>query len=174
MSYFSFDIETNGPCPGKYSIVEIGATMIKSDGTFETFFSNIAPISNEYDKEYLDITGHVFEETLNYEEPIEVINNLNNWVKENNTGKAKFVSDNAFDWMFICTYFHEFLGECPFGHTSFNINSFYRGMEKDLKAEFSTKSNLEHTHNALDDSMKNADALFNIFKENNMLSELDI
>ena len=48
-----------------------------------------------------------------------------------------FVSDNnGFDWQFVNWYFHAFLGENPFGHSSTNLGSLYKGLVKDFKKNF--------------------------------------
>ena len=48
-----------------------------------------------------------------------------------------FISDNnGFDWQFINWYFHHFLGKNPFGHSSTNLGSLYKGLVKDTFENF--------------------------------------
>jgi hypothetical protein len=82
------------------------------------------------------------------------------WVEENSVGRPMFISDNnGFDWMFVCWYFHHFLGRNPFGHSSTNLGSLYKGLEKDCFKNFKHLRKTAHTHNALDDAKGNAEAL---------------
>jgi hypothetical protein len=40
-----------------------------------------------------------------------------------------FVAFNApFDWMFVCDYFHRFLGRNPFGHSALDVKSLFMGV----------------------------------------------
>jgi len=74
-----------------------------------------------------------------------------------------FISDNnGFDWMFICWYFHHFLGRNPFGHSSTNLGSLYKGLVKDTSQNFKHLRKTKHTHNALDDALGNAEAFLQI------------
>jgi hypothetical protein len=88
------------------------------------------------------------------------------WIEKVSDGSPLFVSDNnGFDWMFVCWYFHHFLQENPFGHSSMNLGSFYKGVERDVKANFRHLRNTKHTHNALDDALGNAEAMVKILNE---------
>ena len=52
-------------------------------------------------------------------------------------GRLKPISDNnGFDWQFINWYFHHFLGKNPFGHSSTNLGSLYKGVVRDMFASF--------------------------------------
>lgn len=78
--------------------------------------------------------------------------------------KPVFVGFNAtFDWPFVNFYFHEFLGENPFGFGGIDIKSYYMGMtgctwddtrSSRIAADFKGPS--PHTHNALDDAIEQA------------------
>lgn len=79
------------------------------------------------------------------------------WILENVSGKPIFISDNnGFDWMFICWYFWHFLKENPFGYSSYNLNSLYRGIMKNMGAELDLLRDKELTHDALNDAKDNA------------------
>jgi hypothetical protein len=74
-----------------------------------------------------------------------------------------FVSDNnAFDWQFINWYFHHFLSENPFGYSSTNLGSLYKGLVKDMRQNFKHLRKTRHTHNPVDDARGNAEALLQI------------
>ena len=82
------------------------------------------------------------------------------WVRGQSDGRPMFISDNnGFDWQFINWYFHHFLGENPFGHSSTNLGSLYKGAARDLFASFKHLRRTRHTHHPVDDARGNAEAL---------------
>ena len=75
-------------------------------------------------------------------------------------GQLKPISDNnGFDWQFINWYFHHFLGGNPFGFSSTNLGSLYKGLAKDTFVNFKHLRKTKHTHHPVDDAMGNAEAL---------------
>ncbi len=77
-----------------------------------------------------------------------------------------FISDNnGFDWMFICYYFHRFTGSNPFGHSSTNLGSLYKGIVKSTFENFKHLRQTKHSHNPVDDAMGNAEALLTIVEK---------
>ena len=56
-------------------------------------------------------------------------------------------------------YFHHFIGYNPFGHSSTNIGSLYKGMQKDMFVNPKHLKKTKHTHNALDDAKGNAEII---------------
>src|SRR6478609_4911499 len=82
------------------------------------------------------------------------------WIQDNCEGRPIFISDNnGFDWMFVCWYFHHFTGACPFGHSSTNLGSLYKGLAKDASQSFKHLRKTAHTHHPVDDAKGNAEAL---------------
>ena len=73
-------------------------------------------------------------------------------------GEYLFSDNNGFDWQFIAWYFHHFLGTNPFGHSSVNLGSLYKGMVRDTFQNFKHLCKTPHTHNPVDDAMGNAEA----------------
>ncbi len=108
----------------------------------------------------LAISGFTREETLGFDEPGTVMESFGRWLRENTKGCAFFVSDNnGFDWQFINWYFWHFTGGNPFGHSSTNLGSLYKGTVKDVFQNFKHLRKTSHTHNPVDDAMGNAEAL---------------
>ncbi len=158
------DIESDGPIPGDYSMIEIGAVIV-DDRLSTTFYSQIKPISDNYKTEALSVSGYSREDTLSFRNPEEVMMDFKSWILQNSTGKPLFVSDNnGFDWMFVCWYFHHFIGENPFGYSSTNLGSLYKGIVRNTFENFKHLRETEHTHNPLDDAIGNAEALLRIIK----------
>jgi len=165
MSYFMVDIESDGPIPGDYSMVCFGAVLVDSK-LDRTFYGAMKPISAQFVPEALAVSGFSREETLAFNEPKAVMAEFHDWIKANSKGRPIFISDNnGFDWMFICWYFHHFLGENPFGFSSRRLGDLYCGLEKDTFAQWKHLRKTKHTHNPVDDAMGNAEVLLMMKKE---------
>ena len=55
-----------------------------------------------------------------------------------------FVSENnGFDWQFINWYFHHFTGANPFGFSSTNLGSLYKGLVRDTSKNFNHLQELQ-------------------------------
>ena len=128
MSYIAVDIESDGPIPGDYSMISFGAVIIE-EGLERSFYGKLKPISNDYIPEALAVSGFSREETMEFDDPVEVMLKFEAWIKENSKGRPIFMSDNnGFDWMFICWYFHHFIKRNPFGFSSRRISDLYCGL----------------------------------------------
>ncbi len=159
MTYIMVDIESDGPIPGDYSMVCFGAVVVE-DALNRTFYGRLKPISDKWIPDALAVSGFTREETLGFDEPAQVMERFAGWLKENSKGRPIFVSDNnGFDWQFINWYFWHFTGGNPFGHSSTNLGSLYKGMVKDTFETFKHLRKTSHTHNPVDDAMGNAEAL---------------
>ena len=165
MSYIMVDIESDGPIPGDFSMVCFGAVLV-DENLDRTFYGKLKPISEKFNPEALAISGFSRAETEAFDEPKEVMTKFRDWIKENTKGRPVFISDNnGFDWMFICWYFHHFIGENPFGYTSRRLADLFCGMEKDTFAKWKHLRKTSHTHNPVDDAMGNAEVLLMMKKE---------
>ena len=91
------------------------------------------------------------------------------WIDEHSTGRPLFISDNnGFDWGFINWYFHHFTGSNPFGFTSSNLGSLYKGVVGDTFKNFKHLRETSHTHHPVDDARGNAEALLKIKAEHGL------
>ena len=159
MSYFVVDVEADGPIPGDFSMVQLGCVLVEP-GLARTFRADLKPICESYDPRALSICGLTREQTLAGEDATAVMQRLDAWIAETSRGRPVFVSDNnGFDWMFVCWYFHHFLGRNPFGHSSVNLGSLYKGMAHSMGRSFKHLRKTAHTHDPLDDARGNAEAL---------------
>ena len=165
MAYVMVDVESDGPIPGDYSMISFGAVLVDEDlGT--TFYGQLKPISDKYLPEALAVSGHTREETFLFTDPKIVMNKFEAWVNMNCTHKPIFISDNnGFDWMFICWYFHHFIGSNPFGYSSQNLGSLFKGVVKDTSKNFKHLRETRHSHNPVDDAKGNAEAYLAIKRE---------
>jgi 3' exoribonuclease, RNase T-like len=165
MSYIMVDVETDGPIPGDYSMISLGAVLVDLN-LDKTFYGTLKPISDKFIPEALAVSGHTREETLLFEDPEVVMAAFALWVKSNSSEHPIFISDNnGFDWMFICWYFHHFTGSNPFGHSSQNLGSLYKGVVRDTSQNFKHLRKTVHSHNPVDDAIGNAEALLTFKKD---------
>lgn len=162
MTNFVVDVEADGPAPGIYSMVSIGAIVVEPELN-KTFYGQLHPISDNWIPEALAVSGHTREETLTFRDPKYVMIEFASWIKKHSNGKNIFFSDNnGFDWQYTNYYFHRYCGSNPFGFTSQNINSLYKGLVTNFYSSFKHLRKTSHTHHPVDDAKGNAEALLAI------------
>ena len=163
--HVSFDGEMNGQIIGKHSMISFGMVLIEP-GLNRTFYSEMSPISDDYIPEALAISGFTHEQTKLFEQPKIVMERAKNWLKENIKGKPIFWADNnGFDKSWWHWYAHTFLGSDPFGYSSRRIGDFICGLENDLRFTWKKQRKTIHNHNALSDSIGNAEVLLSYFEK---------
>lgn len=165
--YIMVDVESDGPIPGDYSMISLGAVAVSQNPT-NGFYAQIKPISDVWVPEALAVSGFTREQTLGegFTDAKEAMQKFQEWLKNLKAERLMFVSDNnGYDWQFVNWYFHHFLGENPFGHSSTNLGSLYKGAKLDMFANFKHLRKTKHTHNALQDSIGNAEAMWEIIKK---------
>ena len=132
----------------------------------KTFYGQLKPISEKFILETLAVSGHSREATLAFDEPKKFMDKFAIWIKNVCKDRPIFISDNnGFDWMFICWYFHHYTGANPFGYSSQNLGSLFKGIEKDTFKTFKHLRKTKHMHNPVDDAIGNAEALLTMKKE---------
>ncbi|HSO41015.1 MAG TPA: exonuclease domain-containing protein [Labilithrix sp.] len=168
MSYIMVDVETDGPIPPDYSMVSFGAVVVEP-GLSRTFYGKLRPISDAWLPNALAVSGHSREDVMRFEEPKVVMQRFADWLAALHPaggGRIFFIADNnGFDWQFVNFYFHRFLGQNPFGHSSQNLGSLYKGMVKDTWKTFKHLRKTAHTHDPVDDAKGNAEALLHMKEE---------
>ena len=168
MSYVMVDIEADGPIPGDYSMISFGAVIVEPSLS-KTFYGELKPISDKWVPDALKVSGFTREETMSFEEPKFVMEQFAVWISDNSKDRPIFISDNnGFDWQFINWYFHHFLGQNPFGFSSMNLGSLYKGLVRDTFKNFKHLRKTKHTHNPVDDARGNAEALLELAREFNL------
>lgn len=173
MTYIMVDVEADGPIPGDYSMISLGAVVVEP-GLSRTFYGKLKPISEKWDPEALAISGFTREQTLTFDDPKEVMLDFEDWVTKNNRGRPTFISDNnGFDWMFACWYFHHFAKKNAFGYSSKNLGSLYNGLVKNTKASFKHLRKTKHTHHPVDDAVGNAEVLLQLKEDFSLIIDLD-
>ncbi len=190
MTWIMVDIEADGPCPGLYSMVSLGAVVVEPHCTKckdtesvwdsgdttrcecvdhngkrirpdsrRTFYGQFKPIGDDWIAEALKVSGHTRSEVMKFPDPRQTIAAFAGWLRGVG-GKPRFISDNnGFDWQFVNYYFHRFHGSNPFGFSSTNLGSLYKGMVKDMRMNFKHLRKTKHTHDPVDDAKGNAEAM---------------
>jgi DNA polymerase III alpha subunit (gram-positive type) len=168
MSWIMVDVEADGPIPGDYSMVSFGAVLV--DKNLDNFFYGATkPISEKWVPEALAISNIDREQHEQHNDPKGVMEGFKKWINENSVGRPMFIADNnGFDYMFIHWYFIHFLGEDPFGHSSTNLGSLWKGMIKNTKRNFKHLRKTKHDHNPVNDAKGNAEALWTMKTKYNL------
>ena len=162
MSYFVVDVEADNQSPAIGSMVCFG--VVKVGDPTKTFYGKTKPITGQWNPDALAVSGFSREDHESFDDPAKVMADFAIWLEENNdNGKPTFISDNvAFDWQWINFYFWKFVGKNPFGFSGRRIGDLYCGLMKDAGKNAEWKKlyrKTKHTHNPVDDSMGNAEAL---------------
>jgi hypothetical protein len=156
------DVEADGPIPADYSMICFGAVVVEPSLS-KTFYGQLKPISEKWIPEALAVSGFSREQTMDFDDPAIVMRNFAGWVKSQSSARSIFISDNnGFDWQFINWYFHHFVGQNPFGFSSQNLGSLYKGLVKDATQNFKHLRRTKHTHHPVDDARGNAEALLTL------------
>jgi ribonuclease T len=164
-TYISVDVETAGPVPGQYALLSIGACLVGDPAT--SFYIKLQPDFPDFTQEAIAIHGlsltALGETGVPAKEAIQAFAAWVGRVAPEGT-RAVFVAFNApFDWMFINSYFHRYLGYNPFGHSALDIKAYFMGQTGVTWAETSMKHISSHfleethlSHNALSDAQDQA------------------
>lgn len=160
--FISVDIEADGPVPGLFSVVSIGAVVVEK-GLDRKFYVEMAPLDGaSYNESNLKICGFTREQTLGFLHPENAMLAFDAWLRDIKE-RPIFLADNpGFDFAFINYYFHKFCGANPFGWSSRRIGDIWCGRNRDLNASWKKLRETKHSHNALDDAVGNAEAFLKI------------
>ena len=174
MSNIIVDVEADGPAPGLYSMVSFGAVIL-SDDLNKTFYGQCRPLEGaDWIPEALAVSGHSREEVMTFPDPAITMQGFASWIEKNSKGRAIFWADNnGFDWQFINWYCHKFLGYNPFGFSSQNINSLWKGITRDMFSSFKHLRKTKHTHHPVDDAIGNAEAMLAMRDQKNLKIKVD-
>ena len=165
MTYIMVDVETDGPIPADYSMICFGAVVV-DEQLDKAFYGQLKPISEQWLPKALEVSGFTRQATLKFDEPKIVMELFRDWIQSHSKVRPILISDNnGFDWQFINYYFHHFLGNNPFGYSSTNLGSLYKGLVKDMTKNFKHLRKTVHSHHPIDDVKGNAEALLYLKNE---------
>ncbi|MFB9394319.1 3'-5' exoribonuclease domain-containing protein [Streptomyces coeruleoprunus] len=180
--YISVDIEADGPIPGPYSMLSLGAAVagrqdvdgyVAADPEADTFYRELRPISGEFVPEALVVSGLDRDRLLvEGADPAAALGEFAAWVRGVSGGAQPVMCGYpaSYDWTFLYWYLVRFTGGSPFGHSGC----------LDMKTLYATKARLplravakrtmprellsarRHTHHALDDAIEQAELFSNL------------
>lgn len=174
--YFSVDIETDGPIPGRNSMLSLGAAAFKinEDGsaeivsTWSSNFETLPEASANIDTMNWWKTQNEAWEVVQKDkrDPKDAMVEFVQWVKQvskENKAKPVFVAYPAgFDFTFVIWYMHAFVGESPFSFSCLDMKSyamaklgkeFHETSKRNMPSEWFSYKN-KHTHIALEDAIE--------------------
>jgi len=183
--YFSADVETDGPIPGRFSMLSFalvyagafdGQTFFRPPNYEKNVYLELKPISEEFELEALQVNG-LDRDRLTREglHPADAMTLTSRWVEEmTGRGEPVFVAyPLSFDWTWMYWYFVEFCRSgSPFGYSRcFDIKTAMAlSLGRTIKSVGRERipnvlqSESPHTHHALDDAISQAQIFANIFK----------
>jgi hypothetical protein len=177
--FISCDVETDGPIPGEYSMLSLGAAALTPEGTLvSTFSANLQLLPGaKADKgtmEWWAGNKEAYEATRVHPEPAEqVMKRFATWADQQG-GKPVFVGYPAgFDFLFVYWYLIKYNGYSPFSFSALDIKTYAMAV---MKTEYrgSTKKNMpkhwfpenKHTHIAVEDAVEQGLLFCNMLKDN--------
>ncbi|MDT7042682.1 hypothetical protein [Candidatus Nitronereus thalassa] len=183
--YFSADVETDGPIPGPYSMLSFalvfagqfdGQEFHRPKNLTETFYCELKPISDHYESEALRVNKLDREMLMRKgEDPIKAMTSASRWVKKIANGNRPILVAYplSFDWTWLYWYFVQFSSEgSPFNHSGcFDLKTAY-AVKAGVPIAAAGRSNLEnwlrsqltHSHNALNDAKEQAEIFANLIE----------
>lgn len=163
MVYIMVDIEASGQAPGVGEMTHFGAVIIKEDLDI-SFYGQLNVLDGSVNEHYrVDIIKPSNESIGDAKQ---VMHDFANWIEKFCGDRPILISDNnGFDWQYINYYFHNLLGQNPFGHSSTNLGSLYKGIVRNVWKNFKHLRKTTHTHCPVDDAMGNAEALVTLEKQ---------
>lgn len=182
--YFSADVETDGTIPGPYSLLSFALVYAgRFDGIRfappanyeQTFYRELKPISDDFQVDALKVNG-LDRKRLQVQgaEPAVAMTEASQWVQKVAQGARPVLVafPLSFDWTWLYWYFVRFstVGS-PFNHSScFDIKTAY-AVKAHLPIAKAGRANIndrlksvrQHTHNALDDAIEQAEVFAKVF-----------
>jgi DNA polymerase III epsilon subunit-like protein len=179
--YISLDIEADGPVPGLYSMISLGAVAFQNGQEVAEFYKTMDPLP--------DATQHpdTMKFWARFPEAWEEVNTntvnpgfamlaFHNWLSDLRNSRGGGLTavgyPAAFDYMFVNWYMVNFLNQNIMGFSALDIKSYAAGLlrrryRKTVKHEMPEEwfeGLPEHTHIAIDDAREQGMLFMNILK----------
>lgn len=181
-TYFSTDVETDGPIPGPNSMLSLGSAAFRltKDGhemvsTFSVNLETLPGASADPNTAAWWKTQPAAWEACRRDprDPYQGIREYVAWIKAQG-GRPVFVGYPAgFDFLFTYWYLIRFAGESPFSFSAMDVKSYASAVLK-LPYRESTKRNFpkrwfgrtKHNHEALTDAIEQGEVFMAMLREN--------
>lgn len=153
-----------------------GARFQRYECSEETlFYAELKPVSDRFEAEALEVNGLNRERlAVDGMDPAAAMHAADRWIRAHADGARPVLVAYpvAFDWAFLYWYFVQFADESPFGYSScLDIRTLYQARALTQFDDSSQRSmphwllpRREHTHNAADDAIEQAELFSNIFE----------
>jgi hypothetical protein len=185
--YFSADVETDGPIPGPYSMLSFaivpagrydGVRFTAPDGYEDCFYTELRPISEEFQAEALAVNGLDRARLVrDGEDPAHAMKRAGDWIWQRAEGGTPILIAYplSFDWSWLYWYFVRFCGASPFNHSRcFDLKTAV-SMTTNVPVSQSSRSQLPpelrgsrtHSHNARDDAVEQAEIFARLLRWQN-------
>lgn len=183
-TYFSADVETDGPIPGPYSMLSFALVCAgRFDGErFERptayepyFYRELRPISDDFEPEALRVNGLDRDRLLREGgDPAQVMTEAAEWVRGRSGDSVPVLVAYplSFDWTWLYWYFVRFSSVgSPFSYSScFDVKTAFASKAR-IPISAAGRSNLfpplrssrPHTHHAVDDAIEQAEIFALLF-----------
>lgn len=176
--YISIDVEADGPIPGAFSMLSLGAVSLTLErGVYGRFSRNLHPL----------VGAQVDPDTMRWwhqrpaawakcrEElwhPAPSMRDFRDWIAAQGSKPVCIAYPAGFDWTFLYWYLQRYLGASPFGFTCLDIKSYASALlhlpfrdtvKRNLPpAWFSKKA--KHSHVAVEDAEEQAELWLNMLR----------
>ncbi len=179
MVYLSVDVEASGPFPGIFSLVSIGAVVVRSDGHGNwrvdenlSYYRELKPLEGAAELEAATNIHNLSRDYLleHGGEPSEVMEEFANFFKDLQQRFKKVIPaawPASFDAPYIGWYLQYFTGDNPTGWSTFDIPSYGMGLfccHRNALRNLMKKAGIEfgqnpNPHNALADAVEQGQTL---------------
>lgn len=170
--YVSIDVECDGPIPGEYSMLSLGAYAIDETGEeYGSFYRTIEPIPGAQQHPdtmvwWRGCPKAFAEATKDPERPQKVMKEFAGWLNNLKAhGQVQMIAYPAgFDFTFVHYYLVRYAGRNPLSFHCLDMKTFamaklgipYKEVSKRSMPQAWKRGLPKHTHNALDDAKEQA------------------
>lgn len=183
--YFSADVETDGPIPGRYSMLSFGLALAgrfdgesfeRTDPRAQTFYRELEPVGETVDPDTAQVSGLDRDQlVVSGQDPSVAMSDAADWVRQvAGEGTPVLVAyPLSFDWSFLYWYFVAFSRSAsPFGHSScLDMKTAYAvrtgrpvALSGASKLPEDLRASRPHEHHALADAVEQAEIFQNILE----------
>lgn len=181
--YVIVDIEADGPTPGLFSMLSIGAVATTKDAEVSRYYHKILPLKeagqNPNTMNWWKTQSEAWAEvTADAENPEKVMGDFSDWLEKLGKNPVFVAHPIAFDYSFVSWYLYKFVGKNLFTDSKDDpktldlksyISAKYSKTINDAAVNKLPKALLEgspeHSHKAIDDAIGYASVLRNILKD---------
>lgn len=180
MTYISYDVETDGPIPGKHSMLSLGAVAFdeqgKELGSFQENFKHLTGAIEDPDTmEWWSRNQEAYEEATKDTVLCEAgMLRFKIWLQQFPKPWVGVAYPSGFDHTFLYWYSHMFLGYAVLGMSTLDIKSYATAVLK-IPFKKTVKKNMpkewfigcgKHTHRAVDDAREQGELFLNMLRAN--------